>query len=407
MHPTAPTSATAALPSDLPAFVRTGLRLLQGIRHGSLLLELPDGRQLRYASNSSPSAAMRLRNWNVFHAVMRSGDIGLAESYIDEDWTTPHLADLFRLLLANRESLESLVYGSWWGRLAYRLRHVLRRNTKANSRKNIHAHYDLGNSFYQLWLDPSMNYSSAWFEGNLHGDFTQAQHAKVRRALRSAGVQAHQRVLEIGCGWGALAEMAAKEFQADVVGVTLSTEQLAYGQQRMEKSGVQERVDLRLQDYRDIQDASFDAICSIEMIEAVGQEYWPTYFRHMHRLLKPGGKACVQAIVIDDTLFDRYIQGTDFIQQYIFPGGCLPSPSRIREEAARAGLRVQEEFAFGQDYAETLRRWHQRFVQQRGQVLMQGFDTRFLHTWEFYLAYCEAAFSMRNIDVVQYTLVKD
>lgn len=386
---------------------RTGLRLLQGIQRGSLLLELPDGRQLRCGSSNALTASMRLRNWNVFHAVLRSGDIGLAESYIQEDWTTPHLADLFRLLLANRDALESLVYGSWLGRLAYRLRHLLRRNTKANSRKNIHAHYDLGNSFYQLWLDPSMNYSSAWFEGDLDGDFTQAQQAKVRRALRSVGIEHGQRLLEIGCGWGALAEMAATECAADVVGVTLSTEQLDYAKQRMVGAGVQQQVDLRLQDYRDISDGAFDAICSIEMIEAVGQAYWPTYFSNVHRLLKTGGRACIQAIVIDDRLFDRYVQGTDFIQQYIFPGGCLPSPSRIRAAAERAGLRVQEEFAFGQDYAETLRRWHQRFVQQRAQVLMQGFDTRFLYTWEFYLAYCEAAFSMKNIDVVQYTLVKD
>lgn len=407
MHPTAPTPITLSLPTDAPAAARTGLRLLQGIRHGSLLLELPDGCQLRYGSGDGLSASLRLKNWNVFHAVMRSGDIGLAESYIQEDWTTPHLADLFRLLLANRETLESLVYGAWWGRLVYRIRHLLRRNTKANSRKNIHAHYDLGNSFYALWLDPSMNYSSAWFEGDLQGDFTQAQYAKVRRALRSADVQPGDRILEIGCGWGALAELAAKECAADVLGVTLSSEQLAYGQQRMADAGVQQRVDLRLQDYRDIQDGPFDAICSIEMIEAVGQAYWPTYFSHVHRLLKPGGKACIQAIVIDDKLFDRYVQGTDFIQQYIFPGGCLPSPSRMRKEAERAGLRVHEEFAFGQDYAETLRRWHHSFVQQRGQVLMQGFDARFLHTWECYLAYCEAAFSMRNIDVVQYTLVKD
>ena len=396
-----------SLPTDAPAVARTGLRLLQGIRTGNLQLDLPDGRQLRYGNGDGMSASLRLKNWNVFDAVMRSGDIGLAESYIQEDWTTPNLADLLRLLIANRDALESMVYGSWWGRLAYRIRHLLRRNTKVNSRKNIHAHYDLGNSFYKLWLDPSMNYSSAWFQGNLQGDLTQAQYAKVRRALDSSEVQPGDRILEIGCGWGALAELAAKEYEANVVGVTLSTEQLAYGQQRMQDAGVQLQVDLRLQDYRDIHDGPFDAICSIEMIEAVGQAYWPTYFNNMYRLLKRGGRACIQAIVIDDKLFDRYVQGTDFIQQYIFPGGCLPSPSRIREEAQRAGLRVKEEFAFGQDYAETLRRWHHNFVQQRGQVLMQGFDARFLHTWEFYLAYCEAAFSMHNIDVVQYTLVKD
>ena len=407
MHPTALTSTSSSLPADIPAVARTGLHLLQRLQHGSLLLELPDGRQLHCGTSSTPTASMRLRNWNVFAAVLRSGDIGLAESYIAEDWSTPHLADLFRLLLANRESLDSLVYGSWWGRLAYRLRHLLRRNTKANSRKNIHAHYDLGNDFYQLWLDPSMNYSSAWFEGDLDGDLTQAQNAKVRRALDSVGIAAGQRVLEIGCGWGALAEMAGADFGAQVVGVTLSHEQLAYGQQRMAAAGVQEQVDLRLQDYRDIQDGPYDAICSIEMLEAVGREYWPTYFSHVQRLLKPGGKACIQVIVIDDALFERYVQGTDFIQQYIFPGGCLPSPERVREEAQRAGLRVEQEFAFGQDYAETLRRWHQGFVQQRSQMQMQGFDTRFLHTWEFYLAYCEAAFNTRNIDVLQFTLVRD
>lgn len=406
MHPTAPTPPSMSLPTDIPAVARTGMRLLQGIRHGSLLLELPDGSQQRYGKDEAPFARMRLNNWNVFSAVMRSGDIGLAESYMDESWSTPNLADLFRLLLANRNALESLVYGSWWGRAINRIRHLLRRNTKANSRKNIHAHYDLGNKFYELWLDPSMNYSSAWFHGKLDGDFTQAQNAKIRRALRSIGMQPGHRLLEIGCGWGALAEMAATEFSAKVVGVTLSTEQLAYGQQRMINAGVQDSVDLRLQDYRDIQDGPYDAICSIEMIEAVGREYWGTYFNKIYDLLNSGGTACIQAIVIDDQLFDRYIEGTDFIQQYIFPGGCLPSPTSIRTEAARVGLHIQEEFAFGEDYAETLRRWHQNFTQQKTQVMSQGFDAQFLRTWEFYLAYCEAAFNMGNINVVQYTLRK-
>lgn len=400
-------SPAVSLPDNMPAVARTAVGLLQRMRHGCLLLELPDGTQLHCGPGGTPAATLRLHNWNVFDAVLRSGDIGLAESYIAQDWSTPQLADLFRLILTNRTGLESLVYGSWWGRLAYRLRHLLRRNTKANSRKNIHAHYDLGNSFYQLWLDPSMNYSSAWFQGNLAGDFTQAQHAKVRRALHSAGVLPGHRVLEIGCGWGALAEIAASEFGAEVVGVTLSTEQLAYGQRRMANAGVQEFVDVRLQDYRDIQDGPYDAICSIEMVEAVGREYWSTYFSNLQRLLKPGGKACVQAIVIDDALFDRYVRGTDFIQQYIFPGGCLPSPARIRAEAKAAGLTVIEEFAFGQDYAETLRRWNDRFTKHREQVLALGFDQTFLQTWEFYLAYCEAAFNAGNIDVVQYTFVND
>ena len=407
MNTTTASPSALSLPANMPAAARQGLRLLQRLQHGTLHLELPDGQVLQLGSGQHPHASMRLHNWQVFGAVLRSGDIGLAEGYIAQDWSTPHLAELLGLLIANRAALESLVYGGWWGRLAYRLRHLLNRNTRAGSRRNIHAHYDLGNDFYRLWLDPSMNYSSAWFQGDLQGDLTQAQHAKVRRALHSAAVQPGQRVLEIGCGWGALAEMAAGEFQAQVTGVTLSTEQLAWGRQRMQAAGVAPQVDLRLQDYRDIQDAPFDAICSIEMVEAVGQAYWPSYFGSVARLLKKGGRACIQSIVIDDALFERYVQGSDFIQQYIFPGGCLPSPARFRAAAQEAGLRVVEEFAFGRDYAETLRRWHQRFAQQRARVQAQGFDARFQRTWEFYLAYCEAGFDARSIDVVQYTLVKE
>ncbi|MBF5003741.1 SAM-dependent methyltransferase [Diaphorobacter caeni] len=395
------------LPAGLPANARHALRLLQRLEHGTLHLELPDGSALQLGQGGQPHASLRLHDWRVFSAVMRSGDIGLAEGYIEQHWSTPHLADLLRLLMANRNALESLVYGAWWGRLAYRLRHLLNRNTRTGSRRNIHAHYDLGNAFYALWLDQSMNYSSAWFQGDLAGDLTAAQHAKVRRALHSAGVQPGSRVLEIGCGWGALAEMAAGEFQAQVTGVTLSTEQLAFGQQRLHQAGLATQAELRLQDYRDIQDAPFDAICSIEMVEAVGQAYWPGYFGTVARLLKPGGRACVQSIVIDDALFERYVQGTDFIQQYVFPGGCLPSPARFSAAAQQAGLRVVEELAFGTDYAETLRRWHCAFMQQHAQVLAQGFDAKFLRTWEFYLAYCEAAFDSRSIDVVQFTLVKD
>ena len=234
-----------------------------------------------------------------------------------------------------------------------------------------------------------------------------AQLAKVRRALRMAGVQPGDRVLEIGCGWGALAEMATTEFGATLTGVTLSTEQLAFARKRMAQHGMAGQADLRLQDYRDISDGPYDAICSIEMVEAVGREYWPTYFASIKRLLKPGGKACIQSIVIDDGLFKRYISSTDFIQQYIFPGGCLPCPREFRREAEAAGLRVVDEFAFGQDYAETLKRWRERFLAQRAEILKLGFDERFMHIWEFYLAYCEAAFAMQNIDLVQYTLVND
>jgi cyclopropane-fatty-acyl-phospholipid synthase len=283
---------------------------------------------------------------------------------------------------------------------------MLNRNTRTNSRKNIHAHYDLGNAFYELWLDETMNYSSAWFDGDHTRPMADAQKAKVRRALRMAGVLPGDRVLEIGCGWGALAEAATTEFGAHITGVTLSTEQLVFANARMSWNGVKTQADLRLQDYRDIQDASFDAICSIEMIEAVGQEYWPTYFQTVSRLLKPGGRACIQSIVIDDALFERYLHSTDFIQQYIFPGGCLPSPSEFKKQAEAAGLQVVDSFAFGPDYAETLRRWRASFMASLQEVKMLQFDDRFIRLWEFYLAYCEAAFDEANIDVVQFTLVK-
>ncbi|MDQ7747013.1 cyclopropane-fatty-acyl-phospholipid synthase family protein [Hydrogenophaga pseudoflava] len=396
---TAPQSAGLSLPRHAPAAARTTLQLLQRLRHGSLTLQLPDGTVHRFGGGAGPLASMRLANWNVFGAALRSGDIGFAESYIAGDWSTPQLSDLLRLLIANREALEDVVYGSWIGRLAYRLRHLLNRNSKTNSRRNIHAHYDLGNAFYGLWLDETWNYSSALYE-QPGMDMVAAQHAKVRRALRMASVQPGDRVLEIGCGWGALAEKALTEFGAAVTGVTLSTEQLAFAQKR------NPGADLRLQDYRDIGDAPFDAICSIEMVEAVGREYWDTYFNAVSRLLKPGGRACIQSITIRDDLFERYVAGTDFIQQYIFPGGCLPSPSQFRAAAERAGLQVVDQFHFGPDYAQTLRVWRQQFLLQQDRVLQQGFDQRFLRTWEFYLAYCEAAFDEGNTDVVQFTLRK-
>jgi cyclopropane-fatty-acyl-phospholipid synthase len=398
--------SSVALPAGTPAAARTLFKLLHKLRHGSLTVQLPDGSMQRFGGTALPHASLHLHNWNVCSAALKSGDIGFAESFIAGDWSTSNLTDLLRVLIQNRSEVESAIYGTWVGRLLYRVRHLLNRNTKANSQKNIHAHYDLGNAFYRLWLDETMNYSSALFAGDTTQTMAEAQHAKVRRALDLANVKTGDRVLEIGCGWGALAEMATTEFGASVTGVTLSTEQLAFAQARMERLGTQDRADLRLQDYRDIADAPFDAICSIEMVEAVGREYWPTYFQAVARLLKPGGRACVQSIVIDDALYDRYIASTDFIQQYIFPGGCLPSSREFRAQAQAAGLEVVDEYAFGPDYAETLRRWRDAFMAQRKAVLAQGFDSRFLLIWEFYLAYCEAAFDEGNTDVVQFTLQK-
>ena len=394
------------LPHGAPAAARTVFKLLQGLRHGSVTVQMPDGSMQRFGGESLPHATLSLHNWNVFGAALKSGDIGFAETYIAGDWSTPNLPELLRVMIKNRNAIESIVFGSWLGQLFYRIKHWTHRNTRANSQKNIHAHYDLGNTFYKLWLDETMNYSSAIFGGDMGQPLADAQKTKVRRALELTHVKAGDRVLEIGCGWGALAEMATTEFGASITGVTLSTEQLAFAKERMQRHGVADRADLRMQDYRDIGDAPFDAICSVEMIEAVGREFWPTYFQTIANKLKPGGRACIQSIVIDDALFDRYIHSTDFIQQYIFPGGCLPCPREFHAQAKAAGLEIVDEYAFGKDYAETLRRWRETFLLQREAVLSNGFDERFIRIWEFYLAYCESAFDESNIDVLQYTLRK-
>ncbi|MDB5892033.1 MAG: class SAM-dependent methyltransferase [Polaromonas sp.] len=483
---TSPNPSAFSMPGDAPSAARAALKMLLRLKHGTLTVKLPDGSVQRFGNGESPMASLHLLNWNVCSAALKSGDIGFAESFIAGDWTTPHLTELLRVFIVNRKEVEDVIYGTWLGRLAYRVKHLFNRNTRANSQKNIHAHYDLGNAFYELWLDGTMNYSSAIFESP-ESTMREGQHAKVRRALRMARVKPGDRVLELGCGWGALAEKAVLEFDASVVGVTLSTEQLAWARARMEREGISQLArgnrfekasasgealpkqgprdplcrsagaaafsssrgtqpffvpskpalagseprheapsgcsepravgsvgatyaDLRLQDYRDIgkttEDAPFDAVCSIEMVEAVGREYWPEYFQTVARLLKPGGHACIQSIVIADDLFDRYIASTDFIQQYIFPGGCLPCPREFRLQAQAAGFEVVDEFSFGQDYARTLQLWREDFMAQESRVLQLGFDRRFIRIWEFYLGYCEAAFAEANTDVVQYTLRK-
>ncbi|MBA4216729.1 MAG: cyclopropane-fatty-acyl-phospholipid synthase family protein [Roseateles sp.] len=399
------TTSPSIIDPGLPRPARQVLALLAHLRHGSLDLQTPEGTLLQFGDRSGPRAALRISDWAVCAAVLKSGDVGFAESFVAGHWSSSDLRALLELFIRNRTTLEALIYGGFWGGLLYRLRHLLHRNTRAGSRKNIHAHYDLGNDFYKLWLDPTMNYSSAWFAGAAEGSLDAAQGAKMRRALAEAGVGEGSRVLEIGCGWGAVAEVAARDFGARLTGVTLSTEQLAWAQRRLADAGLS--ADLRLQDYRDISDGGYDAVVSIEMFEAVGREYWDGYFRTVHDKLKPGGRACIQSITIRDELFERYVRSTDFIQQYIFPGGLLPSPSQFRAHAEKAGLRVVNELAFGADYAETLRRWREAFLRHEGPVRELGFDTRFLRLWEFYLAYCEAAFAAGNTDVMQFTLVRD
>lgn len=387
--------------APMPRSARIVLGMLGGIEHGRLEILLPDA-TTRHFGSGPVTASMRLNNWNVFDATLRHGDIGFAESFIAGDWDTDALHDVLGLLVGNRRAFDDAVYGSWWGNLAHRLRHLLNRNSRAGSRRNIHAHYDLGNAFYRLWLDPGMTYSSAIFDDEPERTLEQAQDAKYRRVLDELSLPAGARVLEIGCGWGGFAHAAARD-GLHVRGLTLSTEQLALARERLGEAGLSTQTQFALQDYRDERDRH-DGIVSIEMFEAVGEAYWPTYFETLARTLRTGGRAVIQTITIDEALFQRYRTGTDFIQQYVFPGGMLPSKQAFEAAAEAAGLRVANRFDFGQDYARTLALWRQRFLARLPEVEALGFDARFVRTWEFYLDYCEAAFRHRNCDVVQYTL---
>ena len=405
-----PGSAPQALDtSAFPSSARWMLRLLERFSNGTLEIAFPDGQQARFGAGG-PQARIRLHNWNPVHSALSSGDIGFAEAYINGDWTTDDPVRVLKVFVRNRDAAESIIYGSFWGGLAYRLKHWLNRNSKAQAKRNIHAHYDLGNDFYALWLDPTMTYSSALFgaapvDPHLPADqqeLARAQQAKYRRVLEALRLAPGSRVLEIGCGWGGFAETAARAGHL-VKGLTLSPAQLRFAQSRLERQDLP--AELVLQDYRDERE-QYDGIASIEMFEAVGEAYWPSYFETVARSLKRGGRACVQTIEIADRLFDRYRRSSDFIQQYIFPGGMLPCPAEFRRQAERAGLRVVDAHSFGSHYAKTLASWRARFLARLDAVRAQGFDERFVRIWHFYLAYCEAAFAEGNTDVTQYTLVR-
>lgn len=395
-----------------PAAARTVLRLLPRLKIGTLDVQFPDGSSARFGNGQQPMAGLSLKDWSVCEAALKSGDIGFAETFIAGNWTTPSLATLLDFLIANRNDLEAVFYGSWWGTLLHRVRHLLfKRNTKTQARKNIAEHYDLGNSFYRLWLDETMTYSSALFArdgaSQVQQDLAHGQHAKYRRVIDELQLSPGQQVLEIGCGWGGFAEAAVRRADVHVTGLTLSTEQLTFAQERIAKAGLADAAQFKLQDYREegtSNGGQYDGIASIEMFEAVGEVYWRSYFDCIKRNLKPGGRACIQTITIADELFERYRSSTDFIQHYIFPGGMLPSPSVFREQAVQAGLAVVNEISFGQDYAETLKRWRETFMARLPEVRALGYDEAFIRTWEFYLAYCEAAFMRHNTSVYQFTL---
>lgn len=394
-----------AVPESAPAAARLFLNLLARIQTGHLHLITPLGDRLEFGNaRSEPAATLQIKDWRACGKILKSGDIGFGEAWRDGWCDSPDLVGLLRLAQANEAALQPALFGERVGKVWYWLRHFLRRNSRSGSKRNIHAHYDLGNDFYRLWLDPSMTYSSAWFGGDLHGDLSQAQAAKYQRIIDELGITPGSRVLEIGCGWGGFAEHAARQ-GIYVHGITLSSEQLAFAQQRIATAGLTDFATLSLTDYRDLT-GQYDYVVSIEMFEAVGERYWRGYFAKVRDMLRPGGRAMIQTITIANERFAKYRATTDFIQQFIFPGGMLPSPQRFSAEAQSAGLQIAGEVGFGRDYAETLRRWRSRVDQQKDAILRQGFDEPFLRLWRLYLCYCEAGFDAGQTDVRQYALVK-
>jgi cyclopropane-fatty-acyl-phospholipid synthase len=384
-----------------PLAARAVLKTLEPLALGRLQLTLPDGARLDFGPGGA-TAEIVVRDWRAFNRILYSGDIGFAEGWLEGEWTSADPAGLLTLLARNRAALAGALYGSRIGGAVHGLLHALRANTRRGARRNIAAHYDLGNEFYGLWLDPAMTYSSALFEGDATRPLEAAQSAKLERILERIAAPAGSHVLEIGCGWGSFAERAARR-GLRVSGITLSRAQLAYARSRLARAGLSHRARLELRDYRDLH-ARYDAVVSIEMLEAVGERWWPTYFAKLAACLPRGGRALLQSIVIDEALFARYRRGSDFIREYIFPGGMLPTAARVHAEAARAGLDVVETKAFGVDYARTLALWRERFVAVRPRLRALGFDERFERMWLFYLAYCEAGFLAGSTDVVQFLL---
>ncbi|GLR13322.1 cyclopropane-fatty-acyl-phospholipid synthase [Chitinimonas prasina] len=388
----------------LPLGARLFVGMLKKLSTGSLTLVDPQGQVAHFGMlGACPHAELKVHDWRAATAILRQGDIGFAESY-KQGWVdSSDMLALFTLALRNEAAMSQAVNGRWWALLLKRLTHlVLRDNNRRGSRRNISAHYDLGNPFYQLWLDPSMSYSAALFQHGSEQTLEAAQWAKYDRILDQLNAVPGQTVLEIGCGWGGFAERAAQR-GLKVHGVTLSTEQLAWAQARMERLGLSEQVNLTLTDYRDIE-GQFDHIVSIEMVEAVGERWWPTYFAKLASLRKPGGRVVIQSIDIVDERFESYRSGTDFIQQYIFPGGMLPSPQRFEAQARAAGLLVLDQLEFGLDYAATLRLWRMRFEEALETVRAQGYDEAFIRLWRMYFIYCEAGFREGRTGVRQWTL---
>jgi cyclopropane-fatty-acyl-phospholipid synthase len=389
----------------LPRMVRLAFGFGSKLRHGSLEVSLPDGRTVKLGDNGpGPAAAMTVYDYTFASRLLRSGDIGIAEAYLRGEWDTPDLTQFLYLFCVNQDWMQTNFIGKPLVRTAQTIRHWLNRNTRWQARRNIYRHYDIGNAFYSAWLDPGMTYSSALFEEDTT-DLTAAQNNKYRRLAEAIDLRPGQKLLEIGCGWGGFAEYAAKTFGAKVIGLTISREQRDFAQARLQAAGLNDRVQIRLQDYRDEGD-QYDRIASIEMIEAVGEQFWPEYFSQLRDRLLPGGLAGIQAITIQDNLFQSYRREVDFIQRYVFPGGMLPSPQVLKSLGERFGVPVIGERIFGQDYAKTLATWRKNFRAAWPNLIPLGFDDRFRRLWEYYLAYCEAGFLSGNIDVRQVVFAK-
>ncbi len=380
-------------------------RIDAGLLEGGIDATLPGGsRRLLGGRRPGPVPIVTLHSWRALVRLISSGSVGWYKAWALREWSSPDPVPLFDLFMRNGESLGQVARAKGVWRSVNRLAHLLRRNSKARARANIAFHYDLGNDFYRAWLDPGMTYSSAIFAP---GDsLEEAQERKIRALLDRLELKPGQRLLEIGCGWGSLAEIAARDHGVEVAGLTLSAEQKAWADARMAKAGLSDRVSIELTDYRDVA-GSFDAVASVEMVEAVGQDYWASYLQTIARVLRPGGRAALQLISIREELFDAYAASADFIQTYVFPGGMLISEPRFQALAELAGLSWRDRAGFGLDYAETLKRWRERYdlAVEEGR-LPSGFDERFHDLWRYYLMYCEGGFRGQGIDVAQVTLIK-
>jgi cyclopropane-fatty-acyl-phospholipid synthase len=391
--------------SDLPRIVRLAFGFGSRLRRGTLDVTLPDGRCVRLGgAEPGPAAAMTIYGYGFATRLLNGGDIGIAEAYLHGEWDTPDLTQFLYLFCVNQDLIKAMLGDNPVMRFVQIIRHWFNRNTKRQAQKNIFAHYDIGNAFYSAWLDPSMTYSSAMYEDATQ-DLMAAQNNKYRRLAEAIDLQPGQKVLEIGCGWGGFAEFAAKNYGAHVVGLTISKEQRDFAQKRIQDAGLADRVEIKFQDYRD-ERGQYDRIASIEMIEAVGEQFWPQYFSQLRDRLLPGGLVGIQAITIQDKFFQTYRREVDFIQRYVFPGGMLPSPAILTSLGAKFGVPVIRERIFGQDYAKTLATWRDNFRAAWPSLTPLGFDDRFRRLWEYYLAYCEAGFLSGNIDVRQVVFAK-